>query len=294
MHVDLVDPNTSARDQAVALLTSAARGLTCEPHESIANLHIEPDIAIIATNARERADAITQIVNIGGKNLIIEKFLFTRRDEYLRIQDLLQTSQVKSWVNCVRRSPDRFHRILELIAGRAFNYRVEGHGWGLASNVIHHLDEWMYLTGTYHTPAITHHLMPSCIPAKRPGYFEILGEIFATAKTSCFTAVCKPATEGMVAGDRLVTIDCGDTILQIGQTTQSLRIFSYGRLLLEEPYPLPLQSEATAWHVATILAGGQPPLPTYDQATTLHLALFDALLPHFMLYDPSLKECPIT
>lgn len=292
MCVDLVDPVPAARERAVALLAEAG-GMKGEVRQygGVGELALPPDVAIVATNSRERLAAVQELCSLGCPALILEKVLFTRREEYVLAEAAIRKGGARTWVNCARRAAPRSRRLQELIAGRPISYRVEGYNWGLACNVIHHLDEWLYLSGAQ-AATLTGSFEPELLPARRQGYFEVSGNVSGEAGPHAFGAV------GLVRrglpGDRTVAIRCEDAEFLVGQASQDLVIRSGDYVIARESYPVAMQSEATAWHVAAILAGGEPSLPRYEESAKLHLALLDVLMPHFQSLDPSLTECPIT
>lgn len=294
LQIDAVDPSTEARDKAVAMYKEAGgEGGTLSQWTEVSRLVQIPDLAIVSTNSRERMPVLKILAERGCHNILLEKFLFTRQEEYLQAAGIIETTGAKVWVNCARRTAPRYHRLRELIAGRPIAYRVEGYSWGLACNVIHHLDEWASLAHVREV-SLSCDLRSGAIPARRQGYLEVLGRLSASDDRSSFTAESWPGRGEGPAGERTTIIRCEDMTLTVGQTSQELTIGLRDRVLAREPYPVAMQSEATSWHAATILSGGEPPLPRYAESAKLHLALLDILLPHFQSIDPSLCECPIT
>jgi hypothetical protein len=207
--------------------------------------------------------------------------------------NIFERSKTKVWVNCARRASPRFSRLKSLINGRPFSYRVEGFNWGLACNVVHHLDEWTFLADSNQID-LSASLDPGTFPAKRDGYQEVSGRLFGRAARSEFLATCSRLDKLDATGDRTVIIDVGDTSLAINQCRQVLVIQVNSQVIVQENYPIPKQSEAGAWHIASILAGSEPDLPRFDYAATLHTKLLESLLPHFQLGLGEISECPIT
>ncbi len=292
--VDLVDPSIDAQQKALSICSHAGgvRGpVNCV--SEVTSLSAVPDIAIVATNSRDRLAILRELISSGCRKLILEKVLFTRREEYEIASQMILSGGAKVWVNCARRTAPRFHRLQELTAGRAISYRVEGPDWGLACNAIHHLDEWMFLSRAQQF-ILTGCFEPELPPARRNGYFEVLGAMSGEAGPHTFEALSVRGQTTRPAGDRTITIRCENTEFVIGQVSQDLVVRQDGQIVAREPYPFAMQSEATAWHVAAILAGGEPSLPRYEESAKLHLALLDVLMPHFQSLDPSLTECPIT
>jgi hypothetical protein len=92
-----------------------------------------------------------------------------------------------------------------------------------------------------------------------------------------------------------VTIETEDLALSVSLDRQTVTITN-GSGRREEAYPVPLQSEVTAAHVAAILSGAEPELPDYATAAKLHRVMLAAFLDHLRRStgDASIDECPIT
>jgi hypothetical protein len=293
LDVHVVDPSEKSWARAAALLLEAG-GLKVGK----VRYHADPsdipivDLAIVATNARERAGIVSDLVQRGVRCFILEKVLFPRLAEYDHIESLFAQNKVSAWVNCVRRAYPRANLLLDLIGGRPFTYSVDGQGWGLACNVIHHLDEVAMLSGASDIHLENEGLAPQTISAKRPGYIEFLGNLGGTVgKNSRFSATCLSGAPA----DRIVTIACNALQLRISQTGQTLSIKNdMGERI--ESFPIPLQSEATADHVTHILDGRAPALPNYSTAAKLHRVMIGTFLDHLRQTtgNPDLDECPIT
>ncbi len=294
LQIHLVDPSSAARKKAVALLTEVStKEFDVSQWDCIKDMRWAPDIAIVATNARERLAAVLELCSLGCPTMILEKILFTQLSEYKLAQAAIQKSGAKVWVNCALRTAPRFHRLHELIAGRPIAYQVEGHTWGMASNVIHHLDEWLLLARTS-AANLRGIFNPELMKAKRAKYFEVTGEIVGTAGLHSFRALNHEGFGLGPRGDRVIRISFDDVTLCIGMSSQDLLITRGSKFIAREAYPTVLLSDATSWHVASILSGGEPSLPRFEDSAPLHVALLEALLPHFQLTDPNMTECPIT
>lgn len=295
--VDVVDPSAAARTRAAGLLDEAGglRRGTCTMHAELGLLAVVPDLAIVATASWERAAAVRALTVAGVRRLILEKVLFPNLPDYDAIADLLDAHDVKAWVNCTRRSYPRAGELARLLRHRPIQYRVSGAGWGLASNVIHHLDEFAMLCGHTDLGMSASDLAPGWQPAKRPGYVEFFGTLTARSPDgSRFSATCSDGQE-VIPGDRSIEIVAGDTAVSMRQAATSMIVVEDGRAR-SEPYPTALQSEATAVHVETILDGGVPTLPDYATAARLHRPMLSAFLEHLRRAagNPALTECPIT
>jgi predicted dehydrogenase len=204
LKVDVVDPSQSARVLAARLLAKVG-GLKAGQtryHADLSELPV-PDLAIVATNARERRSVIADLLRLGARHLLLEKVLFTRMADYDVVEQMLAQHRAHAWVNCVRRAYPRAHVLAELIGGRPFHYRVDGEGWGLGCNLIHHLDELAMLSGRADIRLCHRALARQTVPAKRAGYVEFFGTITGSfGGDDILVATCGLGTPG----DRVVTI----------------------------------------------------------------------------------------
>ena len=297
LHVDVVDPSEASRKRAAALLAEVGglRGGTCAMHGDLSMLSEAPDLAIVATAARERPQAVRDVVSLGTRRMILEKVLFTRLADYDEVAGLFERRRLQVWVNCARRAYPRAAALKQLVAGRPIRYTVTGAGWGLASNVIHHLDEFSMLCGHVDIEVSAEGLSSRLTEAKRPGYVEFFGSLQSRAPDgSRFIAVCTEGAES-VPGDREITIETDDVRIVLRQSRDTLSVVRNGQAH-SEPYPAPLQSELTAPVVTSILDGTPPALPDYKTAAAIHRVLIGALLEHMRRCtgNPDINECPIT
>jgi len=250
------------------------------------------DFAIIATNSRERAFAVETALAAGARRLILEKVLFTRLEDYDGVSRLLSQYSARAWVNCARRTYSSFAHIKELIGNDDFTYRVEGTGWGMACNVIHHLDECAALAGSTDFSISTNGLEPEPIPSHRSGYLEFLGRLTASFGTRAyFESICHPGKPG----DRVVRIEAPRGVVEISQANATMTLITSDetkRLDIDIPY----QSQITARHVDSIRSGKEPDLPDFLTSSALHRPMITAFMSHIAKHNPNnqLFECPIT
>jgi len=290
--LDVVDPLPQARQRALSVLAEAG-GLnegTTREFSAIEALDTPPDLAIVATASRERPQAVRAIVAVGARALILEKVLFTRLSDYDAIEDLFAKAGVQAWVNCSLRSYPRAERLRELVGGTPFTYCVEGQGWGLACNLVHHLDEFASLSGSDAITLDTTELDRIAAPAKRAGYVEFFGRVAGSDGRNRFAASC---TSGP-AGGRKVTIALGNKRLTI--SPQQGLVIKNGAGSQTEPYPMPPQSRMTSDYVDAILCGRGPTLPNYTTAARLHRTMIGSFLAHLrdVRQDETIDECPVT
>lgn len=291
--LDIVDPLQNARRHAISLLADAGglRSGAVREYDHVNQLVDTPNLAIVATNSRERAETIRSLIDRGAQALILEKVLFTRLADYDAIDGILSAPGVQAWVNCPRGAYPKSTRLKELIGDESFHYTVEGQGWGLGCNLIHHLEEFSNLSHRSDIRLDGTALDMTVIRASRPGYVEFFGRMSGESlEGNSLTAICVDGP----ARARTVTIDLGKSRLTISPD-QTLKIEQGGRCTTEA-YPITPQSEMTATFVDAVLSGDAPSLPDYPTSSRLHRTMLSAFLEHLRRVrgDQTIDECPIT
>tara|TARA_B110000285_G_scaffold147668_1_gene164852 strand:+ start:848 stop:1798 length:951 start_codon:yes stop_codon:yes gene_type:complete len=134
------------------------------------------DLAIIATNSSERFDLSKKLLESNEvRHLILEKVVFTNPNEYSTFSKLLKTQNTACYVNHVRRLFPHYQKLKDQLQTTVPIYgSVSGSGWGLASNTLHFIDLFQFLTGSIAIEINTKGLK-DFFPAKRKGYDEISG-----------------------------------------------------------------------------------------------------------------------
>lgn len=264
-------------------------------YSSLSELSSHVDLAIIATNADIRADVIrTLLKHCEVKNLVLEKVLFQKPEEYTEIQAILEVKNVKVWVNHPRRMFPFYTKLKELLAGsKQVSYQVQGGDWGLACNGLHFIDHLAFLTGYDDLEINTDGLNPSVISSKRKGYFEVSGVLAGAVGQHPFEIFCHQDAFPVV-----ITI-CSDNlnaIIDEGNGWVRISTKENGWQWLEEKTKIIyFQSELSNRIAEDILVMGQCDLPTFAEATKLHIPFINAMLEHINRYGVEKHTaCPIT
>ena len=105
--ISVIDPNKNSLRVAKNRLNEASKLSIPKVsyYDSIDSLPEAIDLVIIATNAKVRRDIIKNLIDKSSiKYLILEKVVFQRSNDFNLIKNLLNEKNVKTWVNCARRS----------------------------------------------------------------------------------------------------------------------------------------------------------------------------------------------
>ena len=87
-------------------------------YSSLNDISKEIDLAIVATNADVRADVIRMLISsCNVKNLVLEKVLFQKVEDYVEILSLLEGDGINAWVNHPRRMFQFYKKLKQLLNG---------------------------------------------------------------------------------------------------------------------------------------------------------------------------------
>jgi predicted dehydrogenase len=76
------------------------------------------DLVIISTNSSERFRLFLKLIkNSNGKNILFEKIVFFKIQQFLKTFKILKKNKINVWVNCLRREISIFHKIKKKIKG---------------------------------------------------------------------------------------------------------------------------------------------------------------------------------
>lgn len=262
---------------------------------SLQQLSKNIDLAIVATNADIRADVVRTLVGLCEvKNLLLEKVLFQRPEEYGEIQALLDEKGIRAWVNHPRRAFPYYHKLKNLLAGcRQLSYQVQGGDWGLGCNSLHMIDHLAFLTNENSLEISTNRLNRAVVQSKRRGYVEFSGALAGQVGPHPFELFCHDAVSPVI-----ITI-CSDNLNAIideaGGWVRIAKRENGWQWVEEKEKIIYFQSELSNKIAEDIFEKGQCDLPTFSDATKLHLPFINALLYH--LNRDSVEKhtaCPIT
>lgn len=261
---------------------------------SIEQLPSRIDIAIIATNSAVRRNVFEQLVKKSDcKNVIFEKVLFQKVDDYYAVKEILVKRGINAWVNCARREWPGYIMLHEWLRDREIiSFSVKGGQWGLACNGIHMLDLITYLSGNIIESIDTSKLKDVIIESKRKGYYEIFGTLEGKgAKCGLCELTC--AEEPLPC---IIDIVFKDMIISVFEEQNIYRISYADNEWHTEEHELGVkyQSELTAKVVEQILNKGICRLPDYNEAMAEHIVFIKALTVFFEKHGMESGLCPIT
>lgn len=297
LHV--VDINNTAVAHAKAYAADHANDREIHYYASLAE--IPPQVAfhtaIIATSSLPRRAILEELVSLHTvKNVIFEKVLFPRVEDYSAVDLLLDKMGITAYVNCVRRMSVSYAALRDELAGaKNLFFSIRGGDWGLACNCIHIVDLFAFLAGTSQDAPVLCSgtlLEDELFQSKRPGYIEFYGRLV-----------------GKLGERALFSIECGH-----GPIPQEIEIHTDtayycireadGTILSQQldgaaasmrSLDLPLVSQATTQAVDRLFEGLPAGLTNYKESTKLHLAVLrEFIKKRNALLKTEDDLCPIT
>ncbi|PKN70918.1 MAG: oxidoreductase [Deltaproteobacteria bacterium HGW-Deltaproteobacteria-12] len=239
------------------------------------------DIAIIPSTSNVRREIIEGILSRGHvQNMILEKLLFNHRDDYFRVNDLLESKAVKTWVNCSMRTMPFYAGLKSLFQGSQFFYTVTGSQFGLITNAVHYIDHMAYLSGELSYQLDSSLLDYPPIASKRQGFLELNGTLSVkftngcTGTFTCFREGASPVMVAIASPDVLVMSKEWEGKALISKKSENWK-------WNEVDSPIPYQSQMTSDVVTSILTKGTCNLVEYDDSLKIHLTLLEGLQ-HFL------------
>ena len=136
------------------------------------------DLIIVSTSSYKREYIVSDLSkNSIAKFWIIEKVLAQSTKDIKKIN--YSTNQAKSvWVNTPRRIMKIYFELKKKLTGVTPNkITYKGGMWGMACNSIHFIDLVEFLTNQSIVTVDTSNVDKKWIHSKRPGYYEITGEL---------------------------------------------------------------------------------------------------------------------
>ena len=299
--IELVDVSESSLNIAVERFYEVPEAKnyqgTIHRYMSINNLSEQLDLVIVACNSKERRALTEELLNKKNvKYLILEKVLFPFIEDYEIIARLLKNKGVKAWVNCSRRMMPSYHAIKGRITpGLPIDISIVGSNWGMASNGIHFIDLFCYLTEN-HTLKLNMFALDEDNPkeSNRKGYVDFTGTVVGKTERGDFFRMSSHST--------------GSLPIQVSIQTPAERILIneyLGNGIFSSPtnqwkgelfdFEIVYQSRLTAWLAESLFQTGTCDLTEYEEATTLHKLYLSSLMEYQTLKSgKEVNICQIT
>jgi len=295
----MVDPSDeslqTARNRYEEVASPSKQAIELHCHNNLNALPDSLDLVIIATNSLVREKVMKDVIRKRPvKNLILEKVLFQKIEQYMKVESLLKESSIPTWVSCWMRTTDLYKKIKRLLNHEEkIQMKIEGPQWGMGCNSIHFMDLFSYLTMTEDFKFTKNELENKVLESKRAGFKEFFGRLAGqsshghTLELTCYETGKEATTVKIINGSQSFHISglLGNVILKTSIKNE---------ISMEET-SLPYQSQLTHIWAKDILEKGSCDLPTYSDSMPLHLELIRVFTNHLEKFTgKEIDACPIT
>lgn len=230
----------------------------------------EVELLISATSSKYRASNYIEIAeNVKIKNVVFEKFLFPRIEDYELVENILKKQKTKAWVNFPRRIYAAYKVLREKLTP-PLEFEYKGSDWGLACNNSHFFDLVVFLSQERIKSINTDKLDERIYESKRPGYVEVFGTL--SAQYSNGTSATLDCVESGLEHSIKIKDSIGNYV-QINELEQKCN-FNDHEINFETLY----QSQLTKIFAEDIFSKGSCDLPSYTEASELHTIILSSLL----------------
>lgn len=237
------------------------------------------EIVIIATSSDIRADIIKKLLKLKVvKYMIIEKFLFQNKTDYLDILKILKEKNIKAWVNSPRRTWEFYKYLKKMLNGdTVISAMIQGGDWGMACNSIHYLDCFIYLNECLDFKIYNEGLDDKIYNSKRNGYIEFGGTLRIKFSNDS-ELIIKDNKNFKTPG--LVNIQTKNIQVVFYESTGEVifnKIENSWKMEMQK-FEIPFQSNLTNIFIQDIVNFGNCELISYEESMKIHLKLLESFI----------------
>lgn len=248
------------------------------------------DLTIVATTANNRSDIIINLIEKKHKNFLIEKIVCQSSKEYESIMQKINDYNCNAWVNLGRRYFPAYQEIQSVFKNSSkLSMSVTGGDFGLATNALHYIDLFSWLSGSYEVSLDGELLSDSILPNKRGDEFvEFTGIIGGKTQNCVFTLNdCH-----MIGMPQIITISDGIKKIIIDETNEKTLFINVQKQI---SFKLDIASNLNTRIIDDILDDNDCILPTLNDSKSAHLELFRIFNQHLNnIKNEKFSLCPIT
>ena len=299
LSIVVVDPIVQALETSKQRFDEAAKkGMVrrVEYHQNLDAVGNQFDVGIVATSSDIRRKIIQEMLDkVEVKNLILEKVAFQNTRDFEYVIKLLNSKNVKAWINLPRRVIPFYREMKkEVKPHEQVFYTIQGGDWGLACNAIHFIDHLCFLVEDTDYEVSCHSLDRDVKESKRKGFVEFTGALHCHFRNgSELNLISQDGSKQ----PPLITIVNKSMLYVIEEEKGSARVSheENGWKLEETPFRLYHQSELTNKLVEDIINTGNCGLTPIQESYLIHRPLLESFIQHLEnLTGKKYSSCPIT
>ncbi|SIQ38568.1 Gfo/Idh/MocA family oxidoreductase [Domibacillus enclensis] len=275
INIYIIDPSEDSINTAVNRFEEVDqyKNKTIKAFKEITRLPSALKFVVVSTNSVPRLNIMEQLLsNCKVDYLLLEKFLFPEVNDYSKAFHLIENHCVSVYVNCTRRMWPNYQEIKqELSQDTNISVTVEGANWGLASNTIHFLDLFNYLTNETEIN-LDSSALTEILTNKRRGYIELAGTLIG--RINCNTILNLTSSKCSDA-PLTITIKSNERKYTINETQQQVIFYKQDKKI-ESPFKVYYQSEVTNMVFEQLKEFGCCSLTSFKESAFLHVKVLEA------------------
>ncbi len=260
----------------------------------ISDINVNIEYLIIASNSKERSKLLSNSLNyLNPKNIILEKFLFSKISDYNKFTRIFDNMKTNVWVN--EYMGYEFNFIKKYFESEK-NIKVQVIGnWGLCCNAVHFIEIFHNLISRkkiyIHNCDFNNELKKS----KRYGYYELYGKIELVSESSdLLTMKCYPELKEEIIK---ISLTSSNSELECIWENENIKykLHENGNLVVSDNHRVRRQSERTLELIEDLLKENKCNLPKYEIAKDHHLLVIEEFKKKFIELGLDIEEeVPVT
>jgi predicted dehydrogenase len=295
LNIIVVDPFQKSLDVAEQRANEISLGNSDTRISYITQIksNVTIDVCIIATTANIRFSVFKELIDhCKVENIIFEKVLFQKENEYSLVGDQLKQHGINAWVNCPRRVYPAYKKIQSLLSTeKSLSLSVKGSNWGLACNGIHFIDLFAFISQKFDFEISTTMLRKDVVESKRHGFYEVFGTLIGQFNDDFRFELNCSDDEAISIQVNIVTPNYE---VNVDELQNKLSISHNGEKSDEAYYPL-YQSQLTHLNIEEIVKMNFSSLTPFSESEKIHIPFIKAIKHHVeSSLDKELDACPIT
>lgn len=293
LDIAVVEPNEIGLNNAKSVFS-----ITSDLHHNltwlsnISDLTESYDFTIVATQATNRYQLVSQLLEKGNRRFLIEKMVCQSVSEYEKILECFKKYEAKGWVNTNFRYFSFYQKLAKYFSKNTpLKFVIVGGDKGLGSNAIHFLDLFLWFTNSDTITLNGDDLTEELLPNKRSlGLVEFSGTMTGKTNDSSISINFSRAFENSAT----VEISNSEHHIRIDTDKSTItKIRGLGDFF--EDFKFQHTSELTKKITNDVLQTDTCNLPMLDDLYSAHSELFRIFNLHIKkLTNRESDICPIT
>ncbi len=258
--------------------------------DDIKSLPSKIDMLICATTSSVRFNLMMKLIDRVKINVIIlEKIVFQQIEHFKIFEEKIEHRNTHVFINCPQRYYEFYRNVKYLIGDKSIDMASNGNNWNLASNAIHVIDLFCFLTDDYKVSIKNKNFLDDLISSRRSGFFEIKGSLEISNSRG------RLILEDLDKYDHIQKFYVKTPKISICIDEINNNIISNYMEKQFLNYNFPYQSELTGNYIDEIFEGNNINLVSFKMCSQYHIPMLETFNEHFSrIFNRNINSCPIS